>query len=132
MKKSVNTTKKTKTLLKSYNKTGNVQVAQGNLAGAIKSYGDGLDIRRKLSASDPSNVQLSCDVVVSLFKLASLAPNGLVSDKAISYLHEGRATLMKLNQQGKLTVEQKSWLPMFDKRLAELEKPVKTRVEGEP
>ena len=39
----------------SYTKIGDVQVAQGDLAGALKSYKDGLGIADRLATSDPGN-----------------------------------------------------------------------------
>ncbi|MBV8107835.1 MAG: DUF4062 domain-containing protein, partial [Hyphomicrobiales bacterium] len=39
----------------SYNRIGNVQVAQGDLAGALKSYSDGLAIIDRQVKSDPNN-----------------------------------------------------------------------------
>ena len=38
----------------SYNKLGDVQVAQGDLAAALKSYRDGLAIFERLAQSDPA------------------------------------------------------------------------------
>ena len=44
----------------SYNKIGDVQAAQGDLAGALKSYRDGLAIADRLAReSDPGNAELA-------------------------------------------------------------------------
>jgi hypothetical protein len=40
----------------SLKKLGGVQQAQGDLAGALKSFGDALAIRKRLVQSDPANV----------------------------------------------------------------------------
>ena len=106
----------------SNNKIGDVQVAQGDLSGALKSYSDGLGIAKLLAGRDPLNVQWTTDVAVSLYKLASLAPKGLSSGKAVALLREALDILEKLDKQGKLTASQQAWLPMFTKRLSELEK----------
>ncbi len=106
----------------SYERIGDVQVAQGDLAGALKSYTDGLNIARQLAGRDPLNAQWATDVVVSLYNLASLAPKGLSSEKAVASLREALDILEKLDKQAKLTHQQQSWLPMVTQRLNELEK----------
>jgi eukaryotic-like serine/threonine-protein kinase len=47
------------------NKVGNVQVAQGDLAGALKSYRDDLAIADRLAKSDPGNAGWRRDLSVS-------------------------------------------------------------------
>ena len=49
----------------SYNKVGGVQEAQGNLAGALKSYPDSLAIADSLAKSDPGNAGWQRDLSVS-------------------------------------------------------------------
>ena len=49
----------------SYDKVGDVQVAQGDLAGALKSYRDSLAIRERLAQSDPGNADWQRDLSVS-------------------------------------------------------------------
>ena len=49
----------------SFNKIGDVQVAQGDLAGALKSYQDSLAIRDRLAKSDPGNAGWQRDLSVS-------------------------------------------------------------------
>jgi tetratricopeptide (TPR) repeat protein len=46
----------------SYNKVGDVQVAQGDLAGAPKSYREALAIRDRLAQSDPGNAGWQLDL----------------------------------------------------------------------
>ena len=43
-------------------KVGDVQVAQGDLAGALKSYHDDLAIGERLVKADPTNAQWQYDV----------------------------------------------------------------------
>jgi hypothetical protein len=50
----------------SYNKVGNVLVAQGNLPEALKSYQDSFAVRDVLSKYDPANAGLQRDLSVSL------------------------------------------------------------------
>src|SRR5262245_27458769 len=54
----------------SYNKVGDVLVAQGKLAEALTSFRDSLAIRERLAEADPSNAERQWDVVVSHSRLA--------------------------------------------------------------
>ena len=49
----------------SYLKVGDVQVAQGDLAAALQSYGDTLAIAERLAQSDPGNAGWQRDLSVS-------------------------------------------------------------------
>ena len=49
----------------SYNRGGDVQLAQGDLAGALKSYSDGLAIRDRLAKCDPGNADWQFDLGIS-------------------------------------------------------------------
>ena len=49
----------------SFNKVGDVQVAQGDLPAALKSFRDSLAIRDRLSKSDPDNAGWQRDLSVS-------------------------------------------------------------------
>jgi tetratricopeptide (TPR) repeat protein len=51
---------------------GDVQVAQGDLAGALKSYGAGLAIRETLAAQDPGNAGWQRDLSVSHNKIGDV------------------------------------------------------------
>ncbi|MFI5015289.1 MAG: tetratricopeptide repeat protein [Hyphomicrobiales bacterium] len=56
----------------SYNRVGDVQVAQGDLAGALKSYRDSLAIRDRLATSDPGNAGWQRDLSVSYEKIGDV------------------------------------------------------------
>ena len=51
------------------NKVGDVQIAQGDLAGALKSYRDSLAIIDRLAKSDPGNAGWQRELSVSLNKV---------------------------------------------------------------
>ena len=51
---------------------GDVLVAQGDLAGAKQRYQESLEIRKRLSAADPSSASLQRDVSLSLNKLGDV------------------------------------------------------------
>ena len=48
-----------------YESVGDVQQAQGDLAGALQSYRDSLAIRERLAKSDPGNAGWQRDLSVS-------------------------------------------------------------------
>ena len=54
------------------NKIGDVRVAQGDLAGALESYRDSLDIADRLAKSDPGNTGWQRDLSVSLDKVGDV------------------------------------------------------------
>jgi tetratricopeptide (TPR) repeat protein len=56
----------------SFGRVGNVQVAQGDLAGALKSYRDGLMIIDRLAKSDPGNAGWQRDLSVSYNKVGDV------------------------------------------------------------
>ena len=56
----------------SYDKVGDVQVAQGDLAGALTSYRDSLAIRDRLAKSDPGNAGWQRDLSVSYEKVGDV------------------------------------------------------------
>ena len=75
------------------NKLGDVQLAQGDLAGARASYEQGRTIAERLAAGDPTNAQWQRDLSVSLDKLGDvqLAEGDLAGARA-SYEQIGRAS----------------------------------------
>ena len=56
----------------SYDKVGDVQVAQGNLPAALASYQEGLAIRDRLAKSDPGNAGWQRDLAVSYDKVGDV------------------------------------------------------------
>ena len=56
----------------SYNKIGDVLVAQGNLPEALKSFRDGLAIRDRLAKADPGNAGWQRDLSVSYNKIGDV------------------------------------------------------------
>jgi tetratricopeptide (TPR) repeat protein len=55
-----------------YNKIGDVQVAQGDLKAALKSYSDGRAIFERLAKSDPGNVGWQRDLSVAYNKIGDV------------------------------------------------------------
>jgi tetratricopeptide (TPR) repeat protein len=95
-----------------FEKIGNMQVAQGDFTGAMKSYRDGLAIFERLAQSDPGNADWQRDLSVAIEKLGNLAyrfvlagdfTQGLdVADEAIArapattwlYINRGHALML--------------------------------------
>jgi tetratricopeptide (TPR) repeat protein len=59
-------------LAASFDRLGDVQVAQGNLSGALKSYEDALTIANRLAQSDPGNAGWRHDLSVSSEKMGDV------------------------------------------------------------
>jgi tetratricopeptide (TPR) repeat protein len=55
----------------SYNKVGDVQLEQRDLAGALKSFSDGLAIADRLAKADPDNAAGQHDLMVSLSRVGN-------------------------------------------------------------
>jgi hypothetical protein len=55
-----------------FSRVGNVQVAQGDLAGALKSYQDSRDIIGRLAKADPGNASGQRDLAVSYNKIGDV------------------------------------------------------------
>ena len=51
---------------------GDVQVKQGDLAGALKSYNDSLAINDRLAKSDPGNAEWQRDLSVSYERVGNV------------------------------------------------------------
>ena len=56
----------------SHSKIGDVKAAQGDLAGALASFGAGMEIRRRLAEADPGNAGWQRDLAVSHHRLGSM------------------------------------------------------------
>ncbi|WNM61708.1 DUF4062 domain-containing protein [Candidatus Nitrospira neomarina] len=70
----------------SFNKLGNVAVAQGQLEEAARDYTEGLTVRKTLAASDPSNTEWQRDLSVSFNKLGDVAvAQGQLEEAARDY-----------------------------------------------
>jgi eukaryotic-like serine/threonine-protein kinase len=83
-----------------------VQVAQGDLAGALKSYRDSLAIAERLARSDPGNAEWQHDLAVSYFKLANVYRRSNDWDSALDALRQGRAIMERLT---KLSPDNAGW-----------------------
>jgi hypothetical protein len=96
-----------------------VQSAQGDLSSALSSYKHGLEIRKKLAARDPANAQWKTDLVISLWKLASILEQQGTPQKREAGVNYQRALelLRPLAAQNRLTAEQKTWISQLEAQL---------------
>ena len=105
----------------SLRQVGDVLIAQGNLAAALKSYQDGLAIRDRLAKADPSNVLWQRDLAVNHSRLAAVfARQGEALD-ALDALREGRAIIARLKEQSPDDATLPNDLAYFDGEIARLE-----------
>src|SRR6266849_3393650 len=82
----------------SYNKIGDVLVAQGNLAEALKSFRDGLAIRERLAQSDAGRAGWQRDLSVSYSKIGDvLVAQGNLAE-ALKSFRDGLAIRERLAQ----------------------------------
>lgn len=87
-------------LLASYERLGNVAVAQGKLEEAARAYTDGLGITKKLAALEPSNTQSQRDLAVSYWRLADLAERQNKSGEAKGYWKQAYNMLSGIEKRG--------------------------------
>jgi hypothetical protein len=67
----------------SHNKIGNVQVAQGDLPGALQSYRASMRIAERLAQADPGNANWQRDLIVSYGKLSEVTGDQAYAAKAL-------------------------------------------------
>ena len=104
----------------SYNKIGDVQVAQGDLTAALKSYQDSLGIRERLAASDPGNAGWQRDVSVSFGNLALAHKQSGDKAKARDFLRQGQAIMARLTKLSPDDAVWKNDLAWLDGQIKEL------------
>jgi len=100
----------------SLDRVGEVELRQGDRAGALAAYQESLDIRHGLAAQDQDDVQAQIDLVVSLYEVSTVADPA----QAKARLIEALSILEKFDQQHELTAEQKGWPDVFRSALGKL------------
>jgi Tetratricopeptide repeat len=106
----------------SYNKIGEVQMAQGDLKAAVKSYSEALAIRERLAKSDPGNADWQRDLWFSYAIVADTYRKSNETAKARDALAAGRAIIGKLVEHNHDQARWKQDLAWFDAQIAELGK----------
>ena len=105
----------------SHERIGDTQRAQGDLAGALKSYQAGMAIRQRLAASDPSNSEWQTDVAVLAWNIGTLKGSPQTAAERRVVLVQGLKVLDSLAQRHLLAPARASWPEMFRKVIAELQ-----------
>ena len=104
----------------SYEKFGDVLVAQGNLPEALKSYRDSLAIRDRLAKSDPGNAGGQHDRSVSFAKLAVVQQKMSAPAEALSSLRQGQEIIARMMQ---ISPDNETWqndLAWFNDQIAQM------------
>ena len=103
-----------------YEKLGNVQWFQGNLALCLSS----LEIRQRLAARDPSDVSWQTDLVISLWRLAAvLEQQGSPQKREAEAKYQLALEILRpLAVQNRLTAEQKPWISQIEARMQAITK----------
>ena len=104
----------------SYDRVGNVQLAQGDLGAALTSYQTDLAITDRLAKSDPGNAIWQRDLSLSYAKLATVYLKAEQSAKAREALSAGRDIVARLVTQFSDQAVWKRDLAWFDQQIAAL------------
>jgi hypothetical protein len=85
----------------------------------LSSYKQDLEIVQKLAARDPANAQWETDLVISLWKLASiLEQQGTLQKREAGVNYQRAVDLLRpLAAENRLTAEQKTWISQLEARL---------------
>ncbi len=97
----------------SYDRVGDVQVAQGDLAAALASYEASLAIAERLAASDPGNAGWQWNLYVSYWRIADN------TDKDEEFFDKAVSLLENLHSEGRLAPSRVRWIEITKKRLLE-------------
>ena len=83
----------------SYIKVGDVLMAQGNLAEALKSYRDGLVVADRLAKANPGNADWQRDLAICQGRVGVVLAKQGDASHALDMLQQGRAVVARLAEQ---------------------------------
>jgi len=106
----------------SYNKVGDVLVAQGNLPEALKSFRDSLAIRDRLAKADPDNAGWQRDLALSHGRVTTVLARQGERAKALEGFQAGRAIIARLKERSPDNATLPKDLAWLEAQIAELEK----------
>ncbi len=104
----------------SYTKAGDVLMAQGNLAEALKSYRDGLAVADRLTKADPGNADWQRDLAISQGRVGVVLAKQGDASQALDMLQQGRAVIARLVEQSPANTQLSKDLAAFDDNIAKL------------
>lgn len=97
----------------SHERIGDLSVANGDRAAALKSYQDSLTIAQTLVELDPKQVEWQTDIVVSYFKLSEVEPA-----KKTQYLQDALKILQTLHAENRLSKDKQDWIEIIQDKLS--------------
>ena len=101
-------------------KIGDVQVAQSDLVGALKSYRDSLAIMEPLTTSNPDNAGWQRRVAVSHAKIADTLKKSGERAEALQTLQRAHAIMVRLTALSPDNAQWKRDLDQFEARIVEI------------
>ena len=104
----------------SYTKVGDVLMAQGNLAEALKFYRDGLAVADRLTKADPGNAGWQRDLAISQGRVGAVLAKQGDAAHALDMLQQGRAVVARLAKQSPANAQLSKDLAAFDDNIAKL------------
>ncbi|HMK41262.1 MAG TPA: hypothetical protein VK451_06845 [Methyloceanibacter sp.] len=107
-------------LVMSYTKVGDVLMAQGNFAEALKSYRDGLAVADRLTKADPGNASWQRDLAISQGRVGVVLAKQGDAAHALDMLQQGRAVLARLAKQSPANAQLSKDVAAFDDNIAKL------------
>ena len=105
----------------SYNKVGDVLMAGGNLAEALKTYQDSLAIRDRLAKANSKNADRQRDLAISQGRVAIVLAKQGDAPRALDMFRQGRAIIAGLAKQSPDNGQLYKDLAAFDGSIAKLE-----------
>ena len=79
-----------------YERIGGLQLAQGDITGAVQSYHDSLTIRDRLAQSDSNNAGWQHDLAATCAKLAVVYRRANNVENALAALRQAKAIMIQL------------------------------------
>jgi hypothetical protein len=97
---------------------GDVLVAQGNRAGALKAFEGSLEISKELSELDPDNAEWQRDLFVSYWRFASFSESAEQWSEASGYWEQVIFRLKEMQSRNILVPADEQYLLIAEKNLA--------------
>jgi hypothetical protein len=91
------------------NRVGEAKVALSDVPGGLAVFEERLALSRDLAELRKENTEAQTDLVVGLYKIATVA----VAERKDAVIDEGLQILARLDADGKLTDDQKGWSESF-------------------
>jgi hypothetical protein len=90
-------------------------------AGAAAAYIESVDVGRRLAALDPADTRTRASLAVALYKLGETKRKAGDKDGARAAFSESLMVVEKLEQERRLSDEQRDWPKVLRKAIADLD-----------